>query len=103
MKRNLDIAREEHMYLDVYYFYRRSDIPSLELGEPGDIENTILHSGDGLENRMIAKDLLYKFNEMLISETGKGFNLKNRLNGYCVAAIPWHIKKRFAKFINEQV
>ena len=72
-----------------------------ELG-PIDVENTIYHSGDGLENRMVAKDLLYKFDALLRSERGCGFNLLNRLglgnSGVTTKPITWKVKKRFRDF-----
>jgi hypothetical protein len=57
------------------------------------VENNILLSGDGLENRMIAKDLLYKFEAWLI-----GFNLRKRLLGYDKNPISWTTERRFREF-----
>lgn len=85
---------EQWMFLDVYYYARRDEIE--------DIENNIRHSGDGLENRMIAKDLLYKFQEYLITTTGRGFNLKNRLKDYTARPIQWNTQKHFKEFLKNE-
>ena len=63
------------------------------------IENTILWSCDGLEDRVIAKDLLYKFNELLVSERGRGIYLEGRLSGYHVRPVGWSVRKRFVEFL----
>jgi hypothetical protein len=63
------------------------------------VENNILLSGDGLENRMIAKDLLYKFEAWLIANGYRGFNLKKRLLGYDQNPISWTTERRFKEFL----
>ena len=71
---------------------------------PVDVEDTIYHSGDGLEDRMVAQDLLYKFDALLRSERGCGFNLRDRLglgnSGVTTKPITWKVKKRFRDFYN---
>ena len=67
----------------------------------GDEENNILFSADGLEDRVVAKDLLYKFEQQLKKERGRGFSLKDRLKGQCKNPITWEVKKRFRKFMEE--
>jgi hypothetical protein len=43
------------------------------------VEDMIENSCDGLEQRLIAKDLLYKFEKYLVDKRGRGFSLKERL------------------------
>ena len=77
MKWSTNIDNERHMFLDRYYFSRRNFL--FDDGREGGLENMPEHSCDGMEDRMIAKDLLYKFEDYLRSKGHQGINLKARL------------------------
>lgn len=70
------------------------------------VENNILHSNDGMENRMIAKDMLYKFDEWLIRNKNRSIRHiilnpgenENHNNLGAPVLIP-HIRTWFKEFI----
>jgi len=78
------------------------------------VENTVLYSGDGLENRIIAKDMLYKFNVWL-KKKGRCIEIdpmkcdwcdRNRTSSTDFIDHPRlkpHTRSWFKEFIDEQV
>jgi hypothetical protein len=103
MKREINIDDEQHMFLDRYYFSKRSPLklPRSFVGKFGGLENTILHSCDGIEARIAAKDALWKLNNEMVKRYGRGFNLKLRLIDQQNCRIPWHTQKRLLKIAKE--
>ena len=93
---DLNIDNERRLFLDIYFYTMRDDI--------GDLENSIYNSRDGLESRIIAKDLLYKFENYLRANGQKGINLKARLleTGHYTRPFRWFIKKQFREFIENE-
>ena len=66
------------------------------------VEDMLECSGDGLENRLIAKDFLYKLEDVLRAERGRGLYLKSRIKGYHNKAVAWSVRKR-AKDLWQQI
>ena len=82
------------------------------------VENTVLCSGDGLENRIAAKDMLYKFNAWLKKNKGRSIEIDPMKCEWCDRnrtsltdsidhpRLKPHIRSWFREwleFVNEQV
>ena len=88
----------------VDYYRRRFGRQSQRINiQPFEIynDNSIQMSNDGLEQRVIAKDLLYKFaNTLKLKNT---FNIKQRLNNENYKYIRWDFKKKFKAFMEHNI
>jgi len=76
----MEIALHKEDYSKYLTIKTKFDKPVKVLYVPSDlVENTIYASCDGLEDRVIAKDLLYKFNEWLMHNKGRRVSLDSDL------------------------